>query len=55
MCNLSYILTAPSAAPVNVTAEALNGTRVKVTWDPPPQVSQNGKISGYKVGYQKEI
>lgn len=41
----------PSAAPVNVTAEALNGTRVKVTWDPPPQVSQNGKISGYKVKY----
>lgn len=41
----------PSGAPVNVTAEALNGTRVKVTWDPPPQISQNGKISGYKVFY----
>lgn len=43
------ISIAPSAAPVNITTEAMNSTQIKVKWEPPPTETHNGELSGYKV------
>uniref|UniRef100_A0A8B9REK4 Sidekick cell adhesion molecule 1a n=1 Tax=Astyanax mexicanus TaxID=7994 RepID=A0A8B9REK4_ASTMX len=44
----------PSAAPENVTVEAMSSTRILVTWGPVPEPEQNGNILGYKVLYREK-
>ncbi|XP_006889806.1 PREDICTED: protein sidekick-1-like [Elephantulus edwardii] len=39
----------PSAAPGNVTAEAVSSTQILLTWASVPEPDQNGLILGYKV------
>ena len=46
---LNNLIPAPTAAPLNIRTEAPNSTEIMVTWDPPPQDTQNGELSGYKV------
>ncbi|XP_048465695.1 protein sidekick-1 [Rhincodon typus] len=43
----------PSAAPGNITAEAVSSTQILVTWGPVPDSEQNGRILGYKILYQE--
>uniref|UniRef100_UPI00398E8C7C protein sidekick-1 isoform X2 n=1 Tax=Pristiophorus japonicus TaxID=55135 RepID=UPI00398E8C7C len=43
----------PSAAPGNVTAEAVSSTQILVMWGPVPESDQNGLILGYKILYQE--
>ncbi|XP_069762286.1 protein sidekick-1 isoform X2 [Narcine bancroftii] len=44
----------PSAAPGNVTAEAVSPTQILVMWGPVPESDQNGLILGYKILYQEK-
>jgi hypothetical protein len=39
----------PSAAPENVSAEAVSSTQILLTWASVPEQDQNGLILGYKV------
>ncbi|XP_006504775.1 protein sidekick-1 isoform X1 [Mus musculus] len=41
----------PSAAPENVSAEAVSSTQILLTWASVPEQDQNGLILGYKVLY----
>ncbi|GAB1600757.1 protein sidekick-1 isoform X2 [Argonauta hians] len=43
----------PAAAPLNVSAIAVSGTKINVSWSPPLKSAQNGEISGYKVTYHR--
>ena len=43
----------PGAAPMDVTAAALDSRSIKVTWNPPPVDQQNGQIVSYVIRYQK--
>ncbi|XP_067858995.1 protein sidekick-1 isoform X2 [Heptranchias perlo] len=44
----------PSAAPGNVTAEAVSSTQILIMWGPVPESDQNGLILGYKILYQEK-
>eukprot|EP00794_Sanderia_malayensis_P011383 gene11383-12569_t len=39
----------PSAAPSNITVSAIAKDRLRVSWQPPPENKQNGKLLGYYV------
>ena len=41
--------TVPVAPPQNVTAHPISSTELSVTWRPPPQDKQNGKIRHYNI------
>lgn len=45
--------SAPSEAPYNVTIEASGATSLTVRWEPPPEKTKNGVITGYKLRYRK--
>ncbi|ESO89015.1 hypothetical protein LOTGIDRAFT_106770, partial [Lottia gigantea] len=42
---------APTASPRQVTMEATSSSEIKLSWQPPPEDTQNGGLSGYKVEY----
>ncbi|EGV95786.1 Protein sidekick-1 [Cricetulus griseus] len=42
----------PSAAPENVSAEAVSSTQILLTWASVPEQDQNGLILGYKILYR---
>ncbi|XP_072415393.1 protein sidekick-1 isoform X1 [Chiloscyllium punctatum] len=44
----------PSAAPGNITTEAVSSTQILVMWGPVPDSEQNGLILGYKILYQEK-
>ena len=44
----------PSAAPVNVTASAMDSRSILVTWDPPPFSQQNGLVRLYVINITEE-
>lgn len=46
-------ILAPSAPPVEVTGVALNSRSLRISWDPPPEKTRNGKITVYKVLYME--
>lgn len=39
----------PGAPPMNVTAVAISPTTIRVTWQPPPAETANGRIAYYKL------
>ncbi|XP_027197018.2 sidekick cell adhesion molecule [Dermatophagoides pteronyssinus] len=41
----------PTGEPLEIRAEPLSSTEIKVTWQPPDQSKQNGQIMGYKIFY----
>lgn len=45
----------PSAAPENVSAEAVSSTQILLTWASVPEQDQNGLILGYKVGAEAAL
>ncbi|KAK3090478.1 hypothetical protein FSP39_012184 [Pinctada imbricata] len=45
-------VAAPSASPTITNASAKNSTALTVSWTPPPEDTQNGKLSGYRVSYR---
>ena len=47
-----FVVLAPSAAPRNVTVEALNQHHLELRWQPPPKEHWNGALLGYYVGYK---
>ncbi|XP_030067895.1 protein sidekick-1 [Microcaecilia unicolor] len=44
----------PSAAPQNVTAEAMSSTQILLAWSSIPESEQNGLILGYKIFYREK-
>ena len=40
----------PDKAPTNILAPMLDNTTLHLSWKPPPSESQNGHVTGYKVG-----
>ena len=49
--DIHYTVLAPDAAPLNINANAIDSTRIQVTWDPPPPINQNGEITSYNVTF----
>ncbi|KAL5020555.1 hypothetical protein ScPMuIL_003447 [Solemya velum] len=43
----------PTEPPQNFTLETASSTSIIVHWEPPPEDSQNGIITGYKIRYKK--
>ncbi len=43
---------APADPPENCTAEAAGATAIVVRWEPPPEESRNGVITGYKIRWR---
>jgi hypothetical protein len=41
----------PAVAPLNVTAVTLDEMSVTVSWKPPPEIYQNGELTGYSIRY----
>lgn len=41
----------PTGQPLDVKAESVSSTEVRLSWRPPQQVDQNGDLLGYKVFY----
>ena len=44
----------PIGKPKAVTAEALTSTDVRITWQPPEEKDQNGKLLGFKIFYKSD-
>ncbi|KAG1673521.1 Neogenin [Nymphon striatum] len=44
----------PAATPQNFSVEASSSTSVVIRWEPPPEESQNGIITGYKIRYKQK-
>ncbi|CAG0917096.1 unnamed protein product, partial [Notodromas monacha] len=44
----------PSEAPQNFTAEAASSKSIVVRWEPPPEGTANGRITGYKLRYKEK-
>lgn len=42
----------PEASPVDVLVESRWPTTIRVSWKPPPEESQNGKLLGFYIGYK---
>ena len=47
-----FLHTDPTSSPVNITAEALSSTVIRVLWGEVPAIDQNGIIRGYSVEYE---
>ncbi|XP_067138802.1 cell adhesion molecule Dscam1-like isoform X2 [Centruroides vittatus] len=45
---------APGSPPLSIHATPLSASTIKVTWSPPEEDMQYGKIRGYYVGYREE-
>ncbi|XP_071140063.1 neogenin-like isoform X13 [Mytilus edulis] len=44
----------PSDIPQNVTLEAASATSLILRWEPPPEETRNGLITGYKIRFKKK-
>lgn len=44
----------PGAPPQNITATATSSSKIKVSWQPPPQDRANGRIMYYKLFFVEE-
>lgn len=42
----------PDAAPQNVEGKALSENSIIVTWQPPPEKSHNGVLTGFRIRWQ---
>jgi Down syndrome cell adhesion molecule len=39
-------------APEDIRCSPLTSTSLQVSWQPPPEVHQNGIVQGYKINYE---
>ena len=53
MSSHCFVLTAPTEAPVNVTVEALNASRISVDWVKPKKSVLHGNLVRYEVEYRR--
>ncbi|XP_050527006.1 neogenin isoform X2 [Daktulosphaira vitifoliae] len=51
--NVTTTSSSPSKPPQDVMVEAVSDTEISIKWVPPPKLSQNGVITGYKIRYRK--
>ena len=51
--SLLYISTAPSSPPQNVVVIDVDPASLRVTWQPPPLIDQNGPLVGYTISYHR--
>ena len=51
LCNVFFIV--PSESPNNVKYSRLSSTSATIRWNPPPQSSRNGVLTGYTVILKK--
>ena len=45
--------TVPSSPPQNVMVTSVNPSSLRVSWQPPLEISQNGIITGYVISYTR--
>ena len=50
-CVILLISSVPSAAPENLTGEAVSSTSITISWKPPPIEEQNGIIILYTIHF----
>ena len=46
-----YISTEPSGPPQNVMVMEVRPSSLRISWQPPPAIDQNGPITGYRIQY----
>ena len=46
-----FFFAAPSDYPQNVAVFTVSSTEIRVTWEPVPEINQNGIITQYEVRY----
>lgn len=49
--NIILTFIAPSSPPRSVTAYPVNSTSIRVAFDPPSEIDQNGNITSYLITY----
>ena len=49
-----YNSTVPSSAPINITVMSAHPGSLNISWDPPPEIDQNGPITGYVIRYSRD-
>lgn len=52
---VAFQTSAPSSPPVEVTGVALSSHSLRISWEPPPIKTRNGKITFYKVLYLESM
>jgi hypothetical protein len=50
--NANLIKLVPSMAPEDIRCSPLTSMSLQVSWQPPPEVHQNGIVQGYKINYE---
>ena len=48
-----YNSTVPDSAPINIMVMSAHPGALNVSWDPPPEIDQNGPITGYVIRYSR--
>ena len=48
-----YNSIVPSSPPVNVTVMSAHPGSLDLSWQPPPEIDQNGPITGYEIQYTR--
>ena len=48
---ISYNSVVPSSPPVNVILMSAHPASLDLSWQPPPEIDQNGPITGYEIQY----
>ena len=48
-CYYYYKCTVPSSPPQNVIVASFDIASLNITWEPPPEIHQNGQITGYVI------
>ena len=48
-----YALTVPSSAPINIMVMSAHPGSLYVAWGLPPEIHQNGPITGYVIRYSR--
>ena len=46
-----YASTVPDSAPINIMVMSVHPGSLNISWDPPPDIDQNGPITGYVIRY----
>ena len=48
-----YISTVPSSAPINIIVMSTHPGSLNTSWEPPPEIDQNGPITDYVIRYSR--
>ena len=52
-CHAIYNSTVPSSAPTNIIVMSAHPASLNISWEPPPEINQNGPITDYVIRYSR--